>query len=196
MDNQLADTTKMSRQEWNDCMTKVQAGDSAAFAVIFTHFTPRLKQFAMKHVGSEHVAMELVQDALAAVWQKAHLFDGTKSALSTWIYTIARNLCFDLLRKQKGRELHLHSEDIWPDDYCPPDLVDHYSPEQSMLKEQIVRYLDLLPLKQKQVVKAIYLDEMPHQDVADKFDIPLGTVKSRLRLAVEKLKDTINSEQL
>jgi RNA polymerase sigma-70 factor (ECF subfamily) len=140
--------------------------------------------------------MELVQDTLAAVWQKAHLFDGTKSALSTWIYTIARNLCFDLLRKQKGRELHLHSEDIWPDDYCPPDLVDHYSPEQSMLKEQIVRYLDLLPLKQKQVVKAIYLDEMPHQDVAEKFDIPLGTVKSRLRLAVEKLKDTINSEQL
>lgn len=185
-----------TRDEWAQCMAKVQQGDKNAFAKIFSHFTPRLKQFAYKHVGNEQVAMELVQDTLAAVWQKSHLFDGDKSALSTWIYTIARNLCFDMLRKQKGRDLHVHSEDIWPDDYCPPDLVDQYSPERNMLREQIVRYLDQLPIKQKEVVKAIYLDELPHQEVADKFDIPLGTVKSRLRLAVEKLKDTIRADQV
>ncbi|MEZ9421483.1 sigma-70 family RNA polymerase sigma factor [Vibrio breoganii] len=192
----LAKASNPTRAEWNECMVKVQQGDKAAFAKVFKHFSPRLKQFAYKHVGNEQVAMELVQDALAAVWQKSHLFDGSKSALSTWIYTIARNLCFDLLRKQKGRELHVHSEDIWPDDYCPPDLVDRYSPERNMLREQIVRYLDTLPVKQKDVVKAIYLDELPHQEVADKFDIPLGTVKSRLRLAVEKLKDTIRADQV
>ncbi|OCH76251.1 sigma-70 family RNA polymerase sigma factor [Vibrio breoganii] len=192
----LAKASNPTRAEWNECMVKVQQGDKAAFAKVFKHFSPRLKQFAYKHVGNEQVAMELVQDALAAVWQKSQLFDGSKSALSTWIYTIARNLCFDLLRKQKGRELHVHSEDIWPDDYCPPDLVDQYSPERNMLREQIVRYLDTLPVKQKEVVKAIYLDELPHQEVADKFDIPLGTVKSRLRLAVEKLKDTIRADQV
>lgn len=177
-------------------MHRVQQGDKQAYAIVFQYFTPRLKQFAFKHVGNEQVAMELVQDTMAAVWQKSNLFDGSKSALSTWIYTIARNLCFDLLRKQRGKELHVHADDIWPDDYCPPDLVDQYSPEQNMLREEIVRYLDILPEKQRQVVKAVYLDELPHQEVADKLDIPLGTVKSRLRLAVEKLKDSIRAEQV
>jgi RNA polymerase sigma-70 factor (ECF subfamily) len=122
------------------------------------------------------------------------LFDGSKSSLSTWIYTIARNLCFDTLRKQKGREAHIHSEDIWPNDYCPPDLVEHYSPETERLKQQIIKYLDILPEAQKKVVKAVYLEELPHQQVADMFDIPLGTVKSRLRLAVEKLRNSIEAE--
>ncbi|WP_261816809.1 sigma-70 family RNA polymerase sigma factor [Vibrio gallicus] len=185
-----------TKAQWAECMAKVQQGDKQAFADIFRYFTPRLKQFAYKHMGNEQVAMELVQETLAAVWQKSHLFDSSKSALSTWIYTIARNLCFDMLRKQRGKQLHVYSEDIWPDDYCPPDLVDHYSPERSMLREQIVRYLDTLPIKQKEVIKAIYLDELPHQEVADKFDIPLGTVKSRLRLAVEKLKDSIRADQV
>ncbi|OBT06559.1 RNA polymerase subunit sigma [Vibrio sp. UCD-FRSSP16_10] len=192
----LTKASNPTKAEWIECMEKVQQGDKAAFAVVFSYFSPRLKQFAFKHVGNEQVALELVQDTLAAVWQKSHLFDGNKSALSTWIYTIARNLCFDLLRKQKGRELHVHSEDIWPEDYCPPDLVDQYSPERNMLREQIVRYLDTLPMKQKDVLKAVYLDELPHQEVADKLDIPLGTVKSRLRLAVEKLKDTIKADHL
>jgi RNA polymerase sigma-70 factor (ECF subfamily) len=187
-------TAEFTKQDWEQCMHQVQQGDKKAFAVLFSHFSPRLKQFTYKKVGNEEVAIELVQDALAAVWQKAHLFDPSKSALSTWIYTIARNLCFDLLRKNRGKEVQVYADDIWPDDFCPPDLVDHYSPERNMLREQIVRYLDTLPTKQKQVVQAIYLDELPHQEVAEKLDIPLGTVKSRLRLAVEKLKDSIGAD--
>lgn len=92
--------------------------------------------------------------------------------------------------------MHIHSEDIWPNDYCPPDMVEHYSPETEMLKQQIVKYLDLLPDAQRKVVKAVYLEELPHQQVADMFDIPLGTVKSRLRLAVEKLRNTIEVDKL
>ncbi|WP_038174073.1 sigma-70 family RNA polymerase sigma factor [Vibrio pacinii] len=190
------DTQAFKKADWASCMEKVKQKDKQAFALVFTHFSPRLKQFAYRHMGNEQVALEIVQDALATVWQKSTLFDGSKSSLSTWIYTIARNLCFDTLRKQKGREMHIHSEDIWPNDYCPPDMVEHYSPETEMLKQQIVKYLDLLPDAQRKVVQAVYLEELPHQQVADMFDIPLGTVKSRLRLAVEKLRNTIEVDKL
>ncbi|AYF20643.1 RNA polymerase sigma factor [Vibrio parahaemolyticus] len=187
---------KLGRNEWNAYMDKVKAKDREAFAFVFRFYAPKLKQFAYKHVGNEQVAMEMVQETMATVWQKAHLYDGKKSALSTWVYTIIRNLCFDLLRKQKGKELHIHSDDIWPSEYYPPDLVDHYSPEQDMLKEQVVKFLDILPKNQRDVLQAVYLEELPHQQVAELFDIPLGTVKSRLRLAVEKLRHSMHTEQL
>lgn len=190
------ETQHFSKEDWASCMEQVKCRDKSAFALVFHHFSPRLKQFAYRHMGNEQVAVEIVQDALATVWQKSALFDSSKSSLSTWIYTIARNLCFDTLRKQKGREAHIHSEDIWPNDYCPPDMVEHYSPETDRLKEQVVKYLDTLPEAQKKVVKAVYLEDLPHQQVADMFDIPLGTVKSRLRLAVEKLRHTIEADKL
>ncbi|SDH68969.1 RNA polymerase sigma-70 factor, ECF subfamily [Vibrio xiamenensis] len=184
-----------SRQDWCLCMEQVKQQDKQAFALIFRYFSPRLKQFALKHVGNEQVAMELVQETLAMVWQKARLFDGKKSALSTWIYTIARNLCFDLMRKQKGRDPHVLADDIWPSDYTPPDMVEHYSPEQDRLKQQVIQFLDLLPEAQRKVVQAVYIEEIPHQQVADMFDIPLGTVKSRLRLAVEKLRNSMEEDR-
>lgn len=190
------DTQAYTKADWAACMDKIKLKDKASFGLVFSHFSPRLKQFAYRHMGNEQVAVEIVQDAMATVWQKSALFDGSKSSLSTWIYTIARNLCFDTLRKQKGREAHLHSDDIWPNDYCPPDMVEHYSPETEMLKQQIVKYLEILPDAQKKVVKAVYLEELPHQQVADMFNIPLGTVKSRLRLAVEKLRNSIEVDKL
>lgn len=190
------DTESFAKQDWLLCMEKVKGRDKASYALVFRHFAPRLKQFTYKHMGNEQVALELVQETMTTVWQKSHLFDGSKSSLSTWIYTIARNLCFDTLRKQRGKDLHIHSEDIWPNDYCPPDLVEHYAPEQEMLKEQVVKFLDVLPDAQKKVVQAVYLEELPHQQVADMYDIPVGTVKSRLRLAVEKLRHSIEVERL
>ncbi|MFA0084520.1 sigma-70 family RNA polymerase sigma factor [Vibrio sp. E150_011] len=178
----------LTKQEWIECIERVKQRDKHAYATLFHYYSPRLKQFVFRYIGNDQVAIEIVQEAMAAVWQKAHLFDASKSALSTWIYTIARNLCFDMLRKQKGKELHVRADDIWPSDYCPPDFVEHYSPETDRLKEQIIQFLDDLPQAQRDVVRAVYLQEIPHQQVADMYDIPLGTVKSRLRLAVEKLR--------
>lgn len=183
-----------TRLEWQALMDKVKLRDRKAFEAIFVYYSPRLKQFTFKHMGNEQVALELVQETMSVVWQKAHLFNGEKSSLSTWIYTVARNLCFDLMRKQKGKELHVHSEDIWPGDFCPPDFVEHYSPELDRLKLQVVKFLDTLPEAQKQVVQAVYLDDMPQMQVAEMLNVPLGTVKSRLRLAVEKLRHTIGED--
>ncbi len=186
--------TDFSKLDWIQCMERVKARDRQAFAHIFTYFAPRLKQFAFKQLGNEQVASEMMQEALAIVWQKSHLFDGSKSALSTWIYTIARNLCFDMLRKQKGSASLLLADDIWPQDVCPPDLVEHYAPEQDLMKEQVIKFLRLLPDAQRQVVEAVYLEERPHHEVAQMYDIPIGTVKSRLRLAVEKLRHSMEAE--
>ncbi|EGR7942262.1 RNA polymerase sigma factor [Vibrio vulnificus] len=188
--------SSMSKQDWAECMVKVKDKDKQAFAVVFQHFAPKLKQFAFKHVGNEQVAMEMVQETMTTVWHKAHLFDAEKSALSTWVYTIIRNLCFDLLRKQRGKDLYIHADDIWPSDYYPLDLVERYSPEQDMLKEQVLRFLDCLPKAQRDVLQAVYIEDLPHQQVAEMFDIPLGTVKSRLRLAVEKLRHTMQADKL
>lgn len=189
------DPQTFDRRDWCLCMERVKQHDKHAFALIFRYFSPRLKQFALKHVGNEQVALELVQETLATVWQKSLLFNGEKSALSTWIYTIARNLCFDMMRKQKGREPHILADDIWPNDFTPPDLVEHYSPEQDRLKQQVIQFLDVLPEAQRKVVQAVYIEELPHQQVADMLDIPLGTVKSRLRLAVEKLRLSMEGER-
>ena len=190
------DTESFAKQDWRECMDRVKEQDKEAFSLVFKHFAPRLKQFAFKHMGNEQVALELVQETLTTVWRKSQLFDGAKSSLSTWIYTIARNLCFDTLRKQRGKELHIHSEDIWPDDFCPPDRVEDYTPEHEMLKEQVVKFLSVLPESQRKVVQAVYLEELPHQQVAEMYDIPVGTVKSRLRLAVEKLRHSMEVERL
>ena len=192
----LLTASKFERADWTDCMEKVKQRDKHAFALIFSYFSPRLKQFVFKHIGNEQASLELVQETLAVVWQKSHLFNGEKSGLSTWIFTIARNLCFDTLRRQKGKDGYLLADDIWPADFCPPDLIEHYAPEHEMLKEQVIKFLDQLPDAQQKVVKAIYLDELPHQQVADMYNIPLGTVKSRLRLAVEKLRISIDAEHL
>jgi RNA polymerase sigma-70 factor (ECF subfamily) len=75
-------------------------------------------------------------------------------------------------------------------------MVEHYSPEADRMKEQVVKFLDTLPEAQRKVVQAVYLEDLPHQQVADMLDIPLGTVKSRLRLAVEKLRISIEADKL
>lgn len=126
---------------------------------------------------------------------KASLFDGQKSSLATWIYTIARNLSYDLLRRQKGRDAYVLADDIWPEDYCPPDLVDHYAPEQDLLKEQVMKFRPPARSTAASDQSGLFRRN-PQQDVADMLDIPLGTVKSRLRLAVEKLRLSMDAESL
>jgi RNA polymerase sigma-70 factor (ECF subfamily) len=184
-----------TRKDWEAKMSLVKQGDKRAFAEIFHFFSPRLKHFTFKQLHNEQVALEMVQETMAAVWNKAQLFDGSKSSLSTWIFTIARNQCFDHLRKHKGREVAIDSDDLWAY-YSEPEMIEHYAPEHDRLKQQVVEHLKVLPEAQRQVVQAVFLDEMPHQAVADMLDIPVGTVKSRIRLAVEKLKIQLDSESL
>jgi RNA polymerase sigma-70 factor (ECF subfamily) len=162
-----------------------------SFAKVFGFFAPRLRSYALKQIGNEAIAMELVQDTMSNVWQKAHLFNAEKGAPSTWIFTIARNLRFDMLRKLKNRKEDICSDDMWPI-LCEQTADPHEtSLDEKVTLQQVGELFNELPDKQKVVIEAIYIDGKSQQEVADELDIPLGTVKSRTRLALQRLKDML-----
>ena len=162
-----------------------------SYAKVFGYFAPRLRSYALKQMGNEALAMELVQDTMTNVWQKAHLFNSEKGSPSTWIFTIARNIRFDMLRKLQNRKEDICSDDLWPV-LCEqtPDQ-NEVSLDQQVTLEQVGQLFNKLPDKQKAVIEAIYIDGKSQQEVADQLTIPLGTVKSRTRLALQRLKDML-----
>lgn len=162
-----------------------------AFSIVFNYFAPRLRSYALKQMGNEALAMELVQDTMSNVWQKSHLFNADKGSPSTWIFTIARNIRFDILRKQRNRKEDICAADLWPV-LCEqtPGPNDVALDEQIML-QQIDHLFAELPDKQRVVIQAIYIEGKSQQEVADQMAIPLGTVKSRTRLALQRLKEIL-----
>lgn len=162
-----------------------------SFAKIFSYFAPRLRSYALKQMGNEALAMELVQDTMSNVWQKSHLFNSEKGSPSTWIFTIARNIRFDMLRKQRNRKEDVCSDDLWPI-LCEqtPD-ANEVSLDHQVTMDEISVLFESLPKKQKLVIEAIYIDGKSQQEVANELDIPLGTVKSRTRLALQRLKEML-----
>ena len=175
-------------ENWNDLILKVGADqDKAAFAKLFKHFSPHLKGFLQKAegVGPEH-AEELVQETMLKLWRKAPTYSPSQAAASTWIYTIARNTRIDWIRKHyKENTTELSAEDIYVDNEDP-------SPHSSLLKirntRNIQEQLKGLPPEQTEVLKMMYFDGLSGQQIATALGLPLGTVKSRIRLALGKLK--------
>lgn len=162
-----------------------------SFSKIFSYFAPRLRSYALKQMGNEALAMELVQDTMSNVWQKAHLFNAEKGSPSTWIFTIARNIRFDMLRKLKNRKEDLCADDMWPV-LCEQTADTQAAPlDVQITLEQVGQYFNELPAKQQRVIEAIYIQGKSQQEVADELEIPLGTVKSRTRLALQRLKDML-----
>jgi len=162
-----------------------------SFSKVFSYFAPRLRSYALKQMGNEALAMELVQDTMSNVWQKAHLFNAEKGSPSTWIFTIARNIRFDMLRKLQNRKEDVCSDDLWPV-LCEQTADTKIAPlDEQITLEQVGQYFDELPVKQRRVIEAIYIDGKSQQEVADELEIPLGTVKSRTRLALQRLKDML-----
>lgn len=182
------------RGQWEQALGLVALKrDKTAFSELFNYFAPRLRAFGLRMFGNEQQAMEMVQDTLLNVWQKAHLYNPTRGGASTWIFTIARNVRFDMLRKKQSRKDDISADDLWADgDY--PELEDQQTErwELWLVAEKIAPYFDALPPNQRLVMEKVYLEECSHQDVADLLGIPLGTVKSRIRLALERLREAVN----
>ena len=179
-------------EEMSNYLVEVASDRSkVAFARIFSYFAPRLRSYALKQMGNEALAMELVQDTMSNVWQKAHLFNAEKGSPSTWIFTIARNIRFDMLRKLQNRKEDVCSDDLWPVLCEQTADANETSLEEQVTLEQLGHFFDALPVKQRVVIEAIYIDGKSQQEVADELEIPLGTVKSRTRLALQRLKDMI-----
>ncbi len=183
---------KECADEMSDCLRKVaETRCRSSYATLFSFFAPRVKSYALRQIGNDALAMELVQDTMTNVWQKAHLFNQEKGSPSTWIFTIARNIRFDMLRKQQNRKEDICSDDLWPvlvEQTADPTEADI---EEQTTLDQVGEYLDKLPPKQQVVIESIYVKGKSQQEVADELQIPLGTVKSRTRLALQRLRELL-----
>lgn len=156
--------------------------DRAAFAELFGYFAPRVKSFLMKSGASPDLAEECTQEVMATLWNKAHMFDPTKASVSTWIFTIARNRKIDILRKQRRPE----PEDLPWGPEAEPDQADAIGLQQET--EQLGQALATLPEEQRKLIERAYFGELSHSQIAAETGLPLGTIKSRIRLALDRLR--------
>ena len=161
--------------------------DRQAFQVLFEYFAPRMKSFLQGKGTSSELAEEAVQEAMLNVWRKAAQFDPQKASSSTWIFAIARNTRIDLLRKSNRPALDPNDPALVPD---PPkaafDTV-AAAEETDRIRERVAA----LPAEQQEVLRLAFFEELPHAEVARRLDIPLGTVKSRIRLALRRIRSEI-----
>lgn len=161
--------------------------DAQAYRVLYEKFGPIVKAFMMRQGIDASAAEELAQETMLSVWRKAGLYSQDKGSVATWIFAIARNLRIDQLRKEK----------TWvelPDDYAQEASPD-VSPDEAISAEQqnkkIKKALDELPEEQREVVVLSFIEGMPHRAIADRLGLPIGTVKSRIRLAYLKLRNAV-----
>ncbi|RYF81931.1 MAG: sigma-70 family RNA polymerase sigma factor [Comamonadaceae bacterium] len=164
-----------------------QTQDREAFGRLFAHFAPRIKSYLLRGGTPDDVAEDLAQETLVMLWRKAALFDGRQAGVSTWVFTIARNLRVDRFRRVGAQPEHEACDfdlDTLVQDGPAPDERLHAEREQTRLRAA----LRGLPPEQAEVLRLSYYEEQPHARIAQLLDIPLGTVKSRVRLAVVNLR--------
>lgn len=158
-----------------------------AFAVLFQHFAPRLKTFYMRGGTPAGQAEDLVQETMMSVWRKASTFDPARAAVATWIFTIARNLRIDQLRRQRDpASLPYEPED------APPSQEDVLLWTESEARVRLA--LESLSDEQRTIVRLSYFSEKSQTEIADELGIPLGTVKSRTRLAMARLRALLEDQ--
>jgi len=176
--------------EWLQAVANTRC--KIAFTHLFKFFAPKIQRIARSKFPNEAQAHEVVQETMTNVWRKAHLFNADKGAVTTWIYTVMRNVTFDLLRKIKNNKEDNLSDDIWP--MVENAVVEDNAYQDHLENKQLLRGIEALPETQQEVVKGFYLMEMSQEQLATHLNLPLGTIKSRLRLALVKLKVQLGEE--
>lgn len=161
----------------------------AAFATLFTHFAPRIKSFMMRKGADAELAEDLAQDTMLALWNKASLYSAERGSVSTWVFTIARNLRIDRLRRQGSYQF------VDVDDY--EEVCDDPISDEVLMADQertlVRRAMQGLPDDQMDIIRMAYLQDMSQSEIASRLSIPLGTVKSRMRLAYARLRQKLET---
>jgi RNA polymerase sigma-70 factor (ECF subfamily) len=177
--------------EWSECLALIaQNQDRAAFTRLFRHFAPLMKAFALSgSTLSANNADELVQEVMLKVWQKSGGFNPEKAAASTWVYTIARNCRTDMFRRLQKFDTALTAEDLSTElESEEAFLLLHQKRNRDKIRELVKE----LPADQAQILAKVYMEGKSHSEAAGELDLPLGTVKSRVRLAIQKLQIKID----
>jgi RNA polymerase sigma-70 factor (ECF subfamily) len=175
-------------QSFEQLIARIAAAqDRSAFAALFAHFAPRVKAYLMRTGTDSAAADELTQEVMLLVWRKAGQFDPGRASASTWIFTIARNKRVDRFRRERQLEFDPDDPTLLPDPAPPPDL-DVDATEQS---EQLALAIACLPPEQGDLLKRAFYDGKSHATIAAEAGLPLGTVKSRVRLGLARLRATL-----
>lgn len=180
---------ELSPTELSRLLTRIgQQRDVDAFEVLFRHYGPRVRSFMAMKTRDTQLAEELMQETMMAVWNKAVQFDPARGNVSAWIFTIARNQRIDAFRRKRPM-FDEHDPAFVKDDIPPADLELEGRQDAELLRKA----METLPPEQLDVLKRAFFDEASHSTIAQDMGIPLGTVKSRIRLAFEKLRSTLEA---
>lgn len=169
--------------KWIEAVERIRTHrDQGAFVALFRHFAPRVKAYLMKSGAGETLAEECTQEVMATLWHKAHLFDPARASVATWVFTIARNRRIDALRRQRRPE----PEELPWGPEPEPDQAEAMALQQE--SERLGAALARLPEKQRDLIERAFYGDLSHSEIAAQTGLPLGTIKSRIRLALERLR--------
>lgn len=164
--------------------------DKQAFSLLFKWFAPKIRAYGIKKFNDPTLAMDLVQETMTLVWRKAALFNQNKGNASGWIFTVMRNHSFDMLRKIQSNKEDTISDELWPLFDKQVESVELDWLETRKLKKAV----SVLPPNQRVVVEGIYEQGLTQQELSEQLSEPIGTIKSRLRLALTKLRQEYEHE--
>jgi len=180
----------LSNQDDARLVALIASGDRTAFAELFGRYALRVKAFILRGGASEHDADEIAQEVMVTVWRKSTLYDPDKAAVSTWIFTIARNRRIDMVRRHKRPEPDPNDPLFQPD----AEPTGHEALSAQQVAARVRDSLRGLPEDQRAVLQAAFYDGLTHAEIAAQFDLPLGTVKSRIRLSFKHLRDVLGDD--
>lgn len=179
------------RARFADLLVLVAAKqDRTAYAELFGYYAPRVKSYLMRLGADGAQAEEIAQDVMVTVWRKANLFDRKQASVSTWIFRIARNRRIDVFRRTKRPDLDPEETMILPAGVEAPDARVEAMETEARVREAMKD----LPEEQLLLLRLAFYEGLSHRDIAEKLDVPLGTVKSRIRLAFAKMKSRLGDE--
>jgi len=184
---------------WNKHLVRLgEYRNKESFNALFCHFSPLIRHYFMAKYPNQHsyqMIEELIQEVMIKVWQKASAYDPSKAAASTWIFTLARNTRIDMLRRQNkyANTSSLETEDIWEDSTeNGPYTFLTQKRDEHRIKESLAQ----LPDEQATVIRKVYMEAKSHSEIAEELTLPLGTVKSRVRLAQNKLQALLKGDSV
>lgn len=181
-----------------DLITQASRGDPRALEVLYDRYSRVVFSFALRIVNDQQIAEEVLQEVFFRAWQQGGSFRASKGTFLTWLLSITHNMAIDEVRKRKRRPQRSDSDD--PDIVLAAVADGGPSVEDEVwsraLRERIGRALDTLPNAQREAIELAYFRGMTHREIADTLGEPLGTIKTRMRLGMQKLRDQLDSSEV
>jgi len=181
----------MDRQRQAGLLRRVaETADKSAFAELYAYFMPRVKGYLMRLGAPGDVAEEVAQESLIMLWRRAASFDPELASVATWVFTIARNKRIDRLRRERRPEFDPADPAFLPEPEPPPD----HHVDRQQADDRLRAAIALLPDEQGRLLQMAFHEDLSHRDIATRENLPLGTVKSRIRLALAKLRTALETD--